>query len=92
MKSSFENFGRDELLKLPSEIRYHQEVCLHIIFTFCASSWFGSAHSNSKWRDDRSAFDWQWIPPNGTLTYGEYSERVLASFSGKSVDHTLMPQ
>ncbi|OQU78404.1 hypothetical protein SORBI_3009G226250 [Sorghum bicolor] len=48
----------DELLKLPSEIRYHQE----------------------------------WIPPNGTLTYGEYSERVLASFSGKSVDHTLMPQ
>ncbi|NP_001345780.1 uncharacterized protein LOC100193630 [Zea mays] len=48
----------DEPLKLPSEIRYHQEC----------------------------------IPPTRTLAYGEYSERVLASFSGKSVEQTLMPQ
>ncbi|CAD6271272.1 unnamed protein product [Miscanthus lutarioriparius] len=48
----------DELLKLPSEIRYYKEL----------------------------------IPPNGTLTYGEYSERVLASIIGKSVEHTVTPQ
>jgi hypothetical protein len=98
-KSTFENLGRDEPLKLPSEIRYHQEVCLQytpfFFFSFlflCSIVVCFCMLPPLQMRNDRSSLTRQCIPPTRTLAYGEYSERVLASFSGKSVEQTLMPQ
>jgi len=49
VKSWFENFGRDELLKLPSEIRYYKEACLNRVFTFLLHHGLVLLPPNEKW-------------------------------------------
>ena len=72
---SHQPFGRNEKLKFPSKIPYHQEVCVNSTHTLA----FGTRNSLlSKiqfvfWLD-------QLIPPNGTLTFGEYSERLVNKY------------